>query len=624
MRSPARKSSSLPAFLIALFVVLVIGGVVGGVVAFEVTYTDRAFPGVHLQGVDLSGMSPEEIFRVAQEKSAFFRTPALTLNVAGHVVSLRPADFGAGLDPAATTQRALDVGRGADLFTNLSQQLDAWWNGTQVAPVVLMDEDAVRGTLKRLASEVQSDPKDASFLFENGTVQEVAAQNGTALNVDTSFVLVQAAIMGGKSATLNLPMNNLTPKIASAAPAVEAAKRIVSQDLVIMVPKWDANDAPIAGVEAFRIRGTDLGQFVTVTEQVQGNQISLTTVLNREAVRPMIEKLAPAVERAVQNARFTFDDASAALVNIAPSTAGRSLNVDATLDAIAAALNSDQRNVSLVVNTVEPTVTTSATAQQLGITGLITEATTYFKGSTAARLTNVKVAAARFHGILVAPHATFSFNQYLGDVSTNDGFEEGLVIVGNRTIKGVGGGVCQVSTTAYQAALRAGFPIVERYPHGYRVSYYERGMGPGFDATVFSPYVDLKFVNDSDTYLLIETYFSQSAATLTFKFYGTSDGRQVAFTTPVISDVVAHGPDIYEADPDNQVAAGKVVKVDYAVDGAKIISHRTVTRNGQVLIDEDLVSKYVPWQAVYRYGPGFTPPEGAEVRTGVAQSGSVQ
>ena len=624
MRSPARKSSSLLAFLVALFVVLVIGGLVGGVVAFEVTYTGRAFPGVHLQGVDLSGMSPEEIFQVAQQKSAFFRTPALTLNVAGHVVSLRPADFGAGLDPAATTQRALDVGRGADLFTNLSHQLDAWWNGTQVAPVVLMDDDAVRATLKRLASEVQRDPKDASFLFENGTVQEVAAESGTALNVDTSFVLVQAAILGGKSATLNLPMNNLTPKIASAAPAVEAAKRIVSQDLVIMVPKWDAKDAPIAGEEAFRIRGADLGQFVTVTQQVQGNQISLTTVLNRETVRPMIEKLAPAVEREVQNARFTFDDASAALVNIGPSTAGRSLNVDATLDAIAAALNSDQRNVSLVVNTVEPTVTTSSTAQQLGITGLITEATTYFKGSSSARLTNVKVAAARFHGILVAPHATFSFNQYLGDVSTDDGFEEGLVIVGTRTIKGVGGGVCQVSTTAYQAALRAGFPIAERYPHGYRVSYYERGMGPGFDATVFSPYVDLKFVNDSDSYLLIETYFSQSAATLTFKFYGTSDGRQVAFTTPVISDVVTHGPDIYEADPDNEVAAGKAVKVDYAVDGARIISHRTVTRNGEVLIDEDLVSKYVPWQAVYRYGPGFTPPEGAEVRTGAAQSGPVQ
>jgi vancomycin resistance protein YoaR len=594
------------------------------VVAFEVSYTGRAYPGVHLQGVDLSGMTAEEIFKVAQEKATFFRTSALTLNVAGHVVNLRPADFGAGLDPAATAQRALNVGRDAGLMANLAHQLDAWWNGVQVAPVVQMDDGALRATLQRLATEVQRDPKDASFVFENGSVQEVAAQTGSALNVDTSFVLVQAAIVGGKNVTLNLPMNDLQPRVTSAAPAVEAAKRIVAQDLVIMVPKWDENDNPIAGEEAFRIRGTDLGQFVTVTQQVQGSQISLTTALNREALRPMIEKLAPAVDRDVQDARFTFDDATATLVNIAPSRAGRSLNVDATLDAIAAALNGDQRNVSLVVNTVEPAVNTDATAQQLGITELITEATTYFKGSTSARLTNVKVAASHFHGLVVAPHATFSFNHYLGDVSTDDGYEEGLVIVGDRTLKGVGGGVCQVSTTAYQAALRAGFPIVERYPHGYRVSYYERGMGPGYDATVFSPYVDLKFVNDSDSYLLIETYFNQSAATLTFKFYGTSDGRQVTFATPVISDVVAHGPDIYEPDPDNEVAAGKAVKVDYAVDGAKIVSHRTVTRNGEVLIDEDLVSKYVPWQAVYRYGPGFTPPEGAEVRTGVSSSGAVQ
>jgi vancomycin resistance protein YoaR len=624
MRSPARKSSALPAFLVALILVLVVGGAVSGVVAFEVTYTGRAFPGVHFEGVDLSGMTPQEIFRVALEKSAFFRTPGLTLNAAGHAVSLRPADFGAGLDPAATTQRALNLGRDADLFTNLAHQMDAWWNGVQIAPVVQLDEDAARATLKRLAGEVQRDPKDASFLFENGTVQEVAAQSGTMLDVDTSFVLVQAAIMGGKNATLTLPMISLPPRIASAAPAVAAAKLIVSQDLVIMVPKWDANDAPVAGEEAFRIRSVDLGQFVTVTQQVQGNQISLTTMLNREALRPMIEKLAPAVERQVQDALFTFDDASAALVNLAPSRAGRALNVNATLDAIAAALNSDQRNVSLVVDTVQPTVNSNVTAQQLGITRLITEATTYFKGSTAARLTNVKVAASRFQGILVAPHATFSFNQYLGDVSTNDGYEEGLVIVGNRTIKGVGGGVCQVSTTAYQAALRAGFSIVERYPHGYRVSYYEHGMGAGYDATVFSPYVDLKFVNDYDTYLLIETYYNQSAATLTFKFYGTPDGRQVTFATPVISDIVTHGPDIYEPDPDNQVAAGKALKVDYAVDGAKVVSHRTVTRNGQVLIDESLVSKYVPWQAVYRYGPGFVPPAGAEVHTGAGQSAPLQ
>src|SRR4029453_6825863 len=139
-------------------------------------------------------------------------------------------------------------------------------------------------------------------------------------------------------------------------------------------------------------------------------------------------------------------------------------------------------------------------------------------------------------------------------------------------------------------------------------------MGPGFDSTVFSPYVDLKFVNDSDAHLLIETYFDQARATVTFKFYGTPDGRDVSFTEPVITDVVPHGPDIYEPDSDNQVQPGQAKKVDYAVDGAKITWERTVTRGGQVLIQEKVVSKYVPWQAVYRFGAGFTPPEGAIVR----------
>jgi vancomycin resistance protein YoaR len=358
----------------------------------------------------------------------------------------------------------------------------------------------------------------------------------------------------------------------------------------------------------------DLPEFMSIEQVMNGAELTLKVTLRRDKLQTMIEKLAPAVARNVENARFVFNDETSQLENLRPSKAGRELNVQATLDAIEQSLQGDQRTVSLVVNNVEPIVNTNATAAQLGITGLITQATTYFKGSSAARLTNVKVAADRYHGLVIAPGATFSFNEWLGDVSEDEGFEVGLVIVGDRTIKGVGGGVCQVSTTVYQAALRAGFPIVERYPHGYRVGYYERGMGPGFDATVFSPYVDLKFVNDSGHYLLIETYFNQAAATLTYKFYGTSDGREVSFTSPVITNVVTHGPDIYEADPDGEVPAGKSLKVDYAVDGATITFSRTVTRNGEVLIQERVVSKYVPWQAVYRYGPGFTPPEGAIVR----------
>ena len=614
MKSRA-SSGLLPVFVLLGLVGVALLVVVGVTAAFQVAYSGRAMPGVRVQGTDVSGMRPEEIFKVAQAKAAYFRDPALTLQLPDQSVVLRPVDFGAGLDPAATTQRALDVGRSGDLLTRLKDEFTTWWFGRDLAPVVLVDDHKAAGVIAQIAAQVQRAPRNASVTYDGAKgVQEIPARDGRMLDANLSLAMVQAAIGGGQRVSLTLPVSPIPPDISSASAAAAEARHLFSQDLVVMLPKWDASGQPQPAQEAFRIKGSDLAMFVSVDQRVVNGAVKLGAAMRRDKLAPMIEQLAPAVNQDVTEARFTFNPADGTLTNIRPAQAGRTLNVTATLDAIETALKGDNRTVSVVVDTVQPPVSNDATAAQLGITRLITQATTYFKGSAAARMVNVKVAASRFNGVLVAPHETFSFDKYLGNVSTDDGFQEGLVIVGNRTIKGVGGGVCQVSTTAYQAALRAGFPIVERYPHGYRVGYYERGMGPGFDATVFSPVVDLKFVNDSDTYMLIETFFDQAAATVTFKFYGTPDGRQVTFTPPVISNIVAHGPAIYEKATDGSVAPGRAVQVDWAVDGATIVTGRTVTRNGKTLISEKIVSKYVPWQAVFRYGEGFTPPPGAILR----------
>ena len=150
------------------------------------------------------------------------------------------------------------------------------------------------------------------------------------------------------------------------------------------------------------------------------------------------------------------------------------------------------------------------TARELGITELVSQGVTYFLGSAATRVKNIATSAGKFHGVIVGPGETFSFDEFLGDVSLDQGYAEALIIFNGRTIKGVGGGVCQVSTTAFRAAYQAGFPIVERWPHAYRVSWYERGFGPGLDATVFAPEVDFKFKNDTPYHLLIETYTSST------------------------------------------------------------------------------------------------------------------
>ena len=189
-----------------------------------------------------------------------------------------------------------------------------------------------------------------------------------------------------------------------------------------------------------------------------------------------------------------------------------------------------------------------------------------------------------------------------------------MIIFGDRTIKGVGGGVCQVSTTLFRTAFFGGFRIDERYSHAYRVVYYEQSPSgsintdlAGLDATVFVPLVDFKFTNDTPYWLLMETYASSTS--LTWKFYSTSDGRTVEWSTTGLQNKEEPPEPLYEENPD--LAKGVIKQVDWEVDGADVTVHRTVERNGTVLYEDAFVTHYQPWRAVYEYGPGTKLPEDA-------------
>jgi len=292
---------------------------------------------------------------------------------------------------------------------------------------------------------------------------------------------------------------------------------------------------------------------------------------------------------------------------------GRSLDVEASLKQINERLLAGEHTASLVMASTDPAVTDSATADSLGIHELISSYTSYFYGSDQSRINNITVASSRFHGVLVPPGATFSMSDILGDVSLDNGYAEALIILGDRTIKGVGGGVCQVSTTLFRTVFFAGLPIVERHPHAYRVGYYEQKAGGGYDqnlagldATVFVPMVDFKFINDSSSWLLMETYVNANARKLTWKFYSTSDGRTVDWTTTGPQNVVKPPEPSYEENPD--LPEGKIKQVDWAADGSDVTVDRTVSRGGQVLFTDTFVTHYLPWQAKYQYGPGTVIP----------------
>lgn len=249
--------------------------------------------------------------------------------------------------------------------------------------------------------------------------------------------------------------------------------------------------------------------------------------------------------------------------------------------------------------TLEPEITTEE-VNEYGIEEKIGEGVSYFVGSIPNRIYNIGLAASRIDGTLVAPGEEFSFNKNIGDISRLSGYKEAYVISNGRTILGDGGGVCQVSTTLFRAMLDAGVPITERHAHSYRVGYYEQQSPVGIDATIYVPSVDLKFKNDTGKHILISADFDSVNQKLTFSFFGKSDGRETVVSDPVILSQSGAPEPLYEDDPELPVGVTK--QVDFAASGANVQFTRTVTRNGEVLIDETYNSRYSPWRAVYKVG----------------------
>lgn len=370
---------------------------------------------------------------------------------------------------------------------------------------------------------------------------------------------------------------------------------------------------------AWSIEPHMLAELLTFESVTSNGQQVYKLALRKDKMRQILNDLAPEIRQAPENARFIFNDDLRQLDLMTPAVIGRELNIEASLNSISEKLIAGEHSVPLELVLTEPQVKDEATAEQLGITELVHAETSYFYGSDPGRVQNIQAASSRFHGLLVAPHETFSMATALGDISLDNGYAEALIILGNQTIKGVGGGVCQVSTTLFRSAFFSGFPILERHAHAYRVSYYEKTAGnqineslAGLDATVFVPLVDLKFTNDTPYWLLMETYVSPAYSNLTWKFYSTGDGRSVNWKTSGLTNVVPAPKTLYRENP--ELPNGKIKQVDWKADGADITVNRTVYKSGSVYLQDTFKTHYLPWQAVYEYGPGTEgmPPPDAE------------
>ena len=275
----------------------------------------------------------------------------------------------------------------------------------------------------------------------------------------------------------------------------------------------------------------------------QGAQIN-GIALNERALGNYLSRAAARIFQAPQDADMIIEGGRA--TKFTPQVYGRTLDLASSKNLLASRLlsaNDNRQTVELPIRKSEPAIKL-ADLNDLGIVELVSRGQSDFSGSSASRIQNIRVGAARYNGLIIPKNADFSFNEYLGPIDAEHGFLPELVIKSDGTKPEFGGGLCQVSSTAFRAAFFGGLPILERKNHSYAVKYYEWisddvPRAVGLDATIYPGSVDLKFKNDTPGAILIQTQVVGNR--LYFDFYGTPDGRQVAVDGPHPFDRKASG-----------------------------------------------------------------------------------
>lgn len=599
-------------FLVGPLLTLVVGalGLAFLVAGYEDQHANRFFSGVMVGDLHLGGLTRPEAETALNQAFPYPSNQAIVLvdPITGREWPYTPIQLGVQLNVTQTLDTAYQIGRQGLLADRLQQQFKIWYYGQQIAPIIVFDEGKVETVLAQIASEVNRPAQDAHIIFDGATLDYQPALPGRELDIADSRGRLLQALTNFQAIRLELLIHDLAPTVQDPPEVAAQIQQIISTPLTLYFQQ------PLADLDlqTVEISTEQLANWLRIQLIDNGDGPSQYQLfLDENAIRHWLNTIAGQIYKAPQNARFYFDDYTRQLVLVEPHIPGRELNIDATVAQISQQAKTVNRSVPFIVQEIVPEVHAAATAESLGITELITATTTYFYGSPPERKHNIARAAAQFFGIVIAPGEEFSFNRYLGDVTEEAGFTNGLIIIGGRTIEGVGGGVCQVSTTIFQAAFWSGFPIRERLEHGYRVHYYDDGEGAGMDATVFDPYVDFRFVNNTPYHLLIENYYNETYESLTFKFYSTSMGRTVIKSGPFVENVVPPNPDVWEYN--SNLASGEIKQVDWAVEGARVTVTREVyNKNGELMYGlEYFISNYIPWQNIYQYGPNvdeFIPP----------------
>ncbi len=328
----------------------------------------------------------------------------------------------------------------------------------------------------------------------------------------------------------------------------------------------------------------------------EGTTLPISWSMKTAKSRPVVEQAALAIDRPAVDAVLLVNGEN---VRIEKGQTGRKTKVEKTIKEIRSSLLMNEDHTEIAVKEWDPAKTTER-IKALKIEARLSEFTTKLSTVRNNRRHNIALATGKINDYYVEPGAVFSFNEVVGSRTSGNGFMNAPVISGGNLVPGIGGGICQVATTLYNAAMETGLPVVERSLHSNYIGSYPDGR----DATVVDGVIDLKFRNDTGGHLLLRGEVRD--ADVVFWVYGPKTGRKVTFSAPSIYNYTGFATKV---ETDTALPPGARVRKQAGVSGRTITVTRKVTKSGKTLIDEETTSRYLPRQELIMVGPAPPPPE---------------
>jgi vancomycin resistance protein YoaR len=575
----------------------------GSLLLFDLSYRNKFFPGVRLGTLDLGGLTPAQANTLLGEKISSLNERGIILKYQNREYSLLPtiasgdADIALDLiavDQNKTIAQAYQLGRDGGWIENTGKKIKILIFGETPAINLSLNDPAIKKTLSGEFSIFETPSQDARLIYNQSQDQfEIGSeQAGWSIDYDSAITELRKNLSVLNFSPITLTADTVEPAISkNEVLNVNAG----AKEILALAPLTLNLGSSTAGTAKWEIKKNTLAGWLGLKINPAGknNGDKIIIGLNQgEVSKYLTEIIAAEIDRPASTPRFEIKNGKVSIFQ--SSQKGLALNIAASLASLESELI-DKKNSTIQLSIDELPAELATPGEDFGIKELIGTGQSNFAGSPKNRRHNIAVGADTLDGTLIKPDETFSLIKTLGAIDASNGYLQELVIKGNKTIPEFGGGLCQIGTTMFRAALGTGLPIAERRNHSYRVVYYEPA---GTDATIYDPSPDLKFINDTGNYILIQSRIEKD--NLFFDFWGSSDGRVATRTKPTIYNIVK--PAAARIVETTDLKPGEKKCTEKAHNGADAyFDYKVVYASGEIK-EKKFSSHYIPWQEVCLLG----------------------